>query len=233
MKVLVMGSTGGSGRAAVEQLLAAGHHVTAFARKEPNIPEARERLRYLRGDAIDASAVERAVAGHDAVVVALGISENPLRVRLFGPARTPANVRSAGTRNVIQAMRKQGVARLVVQTSYGVGATRERLRFIDALFFALLLKPQVADAETQNREVTESGLDWVLVQPVHLSDDADDSMPFVSTDGDTGTMKVSRTSVGRVLALAVTSPLFVGKSLAVSGQPAASAATQGTALPSK
>ena len=233
MKVLVMGSSGGSGRAAVEQLLAAGHHVTAFARQEPNVPEARERLRYLRGDAIDASAVERAVAGHDAVVVALGISENPLRVRLFGPARTPANVRSAGTRNVIQAMRKHGVTRLVVQTSYGVGATRERLGFVDALFIALLLKPQIADTETQSREVSESGLDWVLVQPVHLTDDADDSMPFVSTEGDTGTMKVSRASVGRVLALAVTSSAYVGRSLAVSGQPAASVSTQGTALPSK
>ena len=233
MKVLVMGSSGGSGRAAVEQLLAAGHHVTAFARQEPNVPEARERLRYLRGDVIDASAVERAVAGHDAVVVALGISENPLRVRLFGRARTPANVRSAGTRNVIQAMRKHGVTRLVVQTSYGVGATRERLGFVDALFIALLLKPQIADTETQSREVSESGLDWVLVQPVHLTDDADDSMPFVSTEGDTGTMKVSRASVGRVLALAVTSSAYVGRSLAVSGQPAASVSTQGTALPSK
>jgi len=33
MKILVMGATGGSGRAAVAELLAAGHEVTALVRR--------------------------------------------------------------------------------------------------------------------------------------------------------------------------------------------------------
>ena len=162
--------------------------------------------------------VERAVPGHDAVVVTLGIRENPVRVRLLGPARTPLHVRSAGTRNVIAAMRKHGIKKLVVQTTFGVGATRDKLRFMDKLVFEVLLKPQILDTEKQNTDVANSGLDWVLVQPVHLTDANEDSMPFASTTGEIGEISVSRTSVGRFLAHAVSSNEFVGKSVALSGQ---------------
>lgn len=223
MKVLVFGSTGGSGRAAVEFLLAQGHTVTAFTRRVESAAPGMEAVRTVIGDAMRQADVERAVSGQDAVIVTLGISENPLRVRLLGPARTPIDVRSAGTRHVIAAMRKHGVRRLVVQTTYGVGDTRDRLGLVDRLFFQLVLKPQIADTELQNAAVAGSGLDWILVQPVHLTDAAEDTMPFTSVAGDIGTLKVSRKAVGRFLAHAVQAPDLVGKSVAVSGQSRASA----------
>jgi len=215
MKVLVFGATGGSGRAAVQQLLAEGHVVSAFTRR----PLAEQRaVHHIHGDVMNRADVERAVMGQDAVVVTLGISENPFRVRLFGPARTPMTVRSLGTKHIIAAMHKHGVRKLVVQTTYGVGATRDRLKFADRLFFDLILKPQIVDTELQNSDVADSGLDWVLVQPVHLTDGADDAMPFISTQGDVGALKVTRNSVGRLLAQAVADPDLVRKSVAVSGQ---------------
>ena len=131
MKVLVVGATGGTGRATVAQLLEAGHHVTAFGRHPERVGVPSERLSLEVGDALNASDVERAVAGMDAVVVTLGISENPLRVRFLGPKHTPLDVRSAGTRNVIAAMQKYGVQRLVVLSSYGVAETRSKLALGD------------------------------------------------------------------------------------------------------
>lgn len=217
MKIAVIGATGGSGRAAVEFLLAAGHEVTAFARTPERVAIDHARLRLLAGDALSADDVERAIAGQDAVVVTLGITENPLRVRLLGPARTPLDVRSRGTELVIAAMRRHGVRRLIVQTSYGVGATRERLRFVDRLFFALLLKPQIADTEVQNRLVSESDLQWTLIHPVHLTDADESEMPFASTSGETARSSLSRRSVGRFLARAAESGGFVGQSVALSG----------------
>lgn len=216
MKVLVIGATGGSGKAAVKQLLARGHRVTAFARGEL-LGEAHPALCVVHGDATDASAVSRAVRGHDAVVVTLGISENPLRVRLFGAARTRDSVRSEGTRHVIAAMKEHGVRRLVVQTSFGVGATRAKLGFVDSLFFSLLLKPQIADTELQEAAVSGSDLDWVIAQPVHLSNQPADPMPFLSADGEIGGRLVSRASVGRFLADAVEDARYLRKSLALSG----------------
>lgn len=160
--------------------------------------------------------VEEAVRGQDAVVVALGIRENALRVRLFGPARTPLDIRSAGTRNVVRAMAKHGVRRLVVQSSYGVGPTRERLRAIDALLFALLLRPQIADTEEQERLVETSSLDWLLVQPVHLTDEAPGEPPFVSSEGDARKMTVPRATVGAFLADAVAKADLVRQRVAIS-----------------
>jgi nucleoside-diphosphate-sugar epimerase len=117
-----------------------------------------DRVTRVNGDATKADEVERAVAGHDAVIITLGITENPMWVRLFGAARTANDVRSAETRNVIAAKRKHGVRRLVVQSSYGVGDTCGSLRWVERLFFILLLKPQIADTEVQEIEVRESGL---------------------------------------------------------------------------
>jgi putative NADH-flavin reductase len=217
MKVLVMGATGGTGRATVAQLLSDGHQVTAFGRHPERVGAASERLRLQVGDALSASDVERAVAGQDAVVVTLGISENPLRVRLFGPAHTPLDVRSAGTRHAIAAMRRHGVRRLVVLSSYGVADTRGRLGLADRLFFNLILKPQIADTEKQHHEVSQCGLDWVLVQPVHLTDVDDDAPAFASTRGETELLKVSRKSVARFLARAAARRDYAQQSVSLSG----------------
>lgn len=217
MKSTVIGATGGSGKAAVERALEAGHEVTAFSRRATAMDLTHPRLRKIDGDATRVANVERAVAGRDAVIVTLGITENPLRVRLLGPARTPLDVRSRGTQTVIEAMQRCGVRRLIVQSSYGVGPTRDRLGLADRLLFSLLLAPQIADTEVQEQAVAASDLDWVLLQPVHLTDDDDDPRPHVSVDGAVGAMNVSRRSVGRFLVEAAERPELVRQSLALSG----------------
>jgi putative NADH-flavin reductase len=218
-KILVVGATGGTGRATVEALLAAGHEVTAFSRSASRFvgEHPHERLRAIDGDVMDPTQVSGAVLGHDAVIVTLGIRENPIRVRLLGPARTPLEVRSQGTRHVVAAMRRHGVSRLIVQSSFGVGETRDRLGFADRLFFALLIRPQIEDTEVQEQVVRGSELNWTIAQPVHLSDDEEDSPPFASSSGDTRRMKVSRRRVARFLVDALERPELTRRSVAVSG----------------
>lgn len=219
MKVIVFGATGGSGRAAIKWLVRAGHEVTAFARRPPATAtdESWQRVRVICGDVMRTERVKAAVTGHDAVVVALGISENPFVVRLRGPARTPADVRSAGTRNVIAAMHECGVRRLIVQSTYGLGETRARLRWLDKALFDLVLKPQLDDTDKQEAEVVDSGLAWTLVRPVHLTDGPATALPYASCAGDIVDYSVSRDSVGRFLALAAATEALAGKKVAVSG----------------
>ena len=213
MKVLVVGATGGSGRAAVTELVSRGHDVTALSRHASSLPG----VRAIDGDATDASLVGQLVEGQDAVVVALGISENPVRVRLRGPAATRLDIRSRGTHTVLAAMRRHGVRRVVVQTSYGTGPTAVGLPLATRLVFALLLRPQIADTERQGAELRASGLDWVEVQPVNLTDDPFAGPPLTSTDGSVEGMKVSRAQVGSVLADAVENASLVRQTVSVSG----------------
>jgi uncharacterized protein YbjT (DUF2867 family) len=216
MKVLVVGATGGSGRAAVDGLLLRGHEVTAFSRHATTLEAVGGKLRAVNGDATDPAAVDRVVRGQQAVIVTLGISQNALRVRLLGASDTPMDVRSRGTRNVIAAMRQHGVGKLVVQTAYGVGATRDQLPPLYRLLYWLVLRPQIADTEQQERAVRASGLDWVIAQPVSLTDDPHQGLPFASPTGELGGMKVSRGSVGRFLVQVAESSEFVSSSVALS-----------------
>jgi uncharacterized protein YbjT (DUF2867 family) len=215
VKVLVVGATGGSGRAAVDTLAGRGHEVTAFARRASAVFGGRAGVRAVDGDATVPGDVGRAVRGQDAVVVTLGISEPPLRVRLFGSAGTTPDVRSRGTATVVAAMREHGVRRLVVQSSYGVGETRDRLPLSSRLVFALLLRPQIDDHERQEEVVRASGLDWSLVQPVTLTDG--DEPAAVSGTGDTEGMRVSRRAVAAVLAGLIEAPGEHVRTVAVSG----------------
>jgi uncharacterized protein YbjT (DUF2867 family) len=216
MKVLVVGATGGSGRATVRELVSRGHEVTAFARHATALRDLGGQLQAVDGDATDPAAIDRVVQGQQAVIVTLGISENALRVRFFGSSATPMDVRSRGTRNVIEAMRRHKVSKLVVQTVYGVGVTRDKLPPLYRIMFWLVLRPQIADTELQEHAVRTSGLDWVVAQPVSLTDAPQTGLPFVSPTGELRGLKISRSCVGRFLVQAVETSQYLGRSVALS-----------------
>ena len=68
-RVLVVGATGGSGRATVDALLEKGLQVTAFARHADALAGRSDRLETINGDAMNRGDISAAVKGHDAVVV--------------------------------------------------------------------------------------------------------------------------------------------------------------------
>lgn len=214
-KITVIGATGGSGRQTIRALLDQGYKVTAVSRSASKVFG--KDVRCIDGSALDKDLLRQAIRGQDAVIVTLGISENPFRVRMAGPARTPLNVRSEGTRRVIEVMKELGVKRLLVQTTYGSGPSRNLLRPVDRLFFSLLLKPQIDDTEKQDRFVRDSGLAWTITQPVHLKDDASaEDQLLTAYDSAVGQWGISRTLVGRYTAQAVVDDSTVGKTVALS-----------------
>ena len=160
MKVLVIGATGLTGRHIVAQLLARGDEVTAFARKPEAIAERHPKLRVAQGEARDATSIERAVAGQDAVVSAFGarsMKKDDLQETLM--------------RNLVAAMKKQGVRRLVNCSTMGVGASRAEMPFFyRSILIPLLFKHLFADKERGERLLLASGLDFVNVLPGRLND---------------------------------------------------------------
>lgn len=217
MKIAVFGATGGSEKAALAAGSASGHEMTAFARKGAELRTAFPGVRVVEGDAMNPEAIAEAVDGQDAVIVALGIRENAMAVRLRGSRGTPMDIRSRGTQRIVEVMRQAQVRRLVVQSSYGVGETRERLGLVDRLVFAALLRPQIADTERQEQVIRDSGLEWVMAQPVHLTDQPAEGLPFASTTGEIRERKVSRERVGRFLVRALEDERYAFGTVALSG----------------
>lgn len=159
MKVIVFGATGSVGRLAVERMLKDGHTVTAFARKPRALSfddaDLAARLTLHAGDAMDAEQVADAVAGHDAAVITIGAG-----------ASRKSLIRSQGTMNVIRAMQKHGVRRLICQSTLGAHESWGNLNFFwKRIMFGALLKPVFKDHELQEQLVRASGLDWTIVRP--------------------------------------------------------------------
>lgn len=71
-KIIVFGASGGTGFEVVRQALEAGHQVTAFVRNLANLEVEHANLVVFQGDVTDAGAVEKAIAGQEPVVSALG-----------------------------------------------------------------------------------------------------------------------------------------------------------------
>jgi uncharacterized protein YbjT (DUF2867 family) len=212
MKILVVGASRGTGAELVAELTERGHEVTAYAR---SAAAGHGRVRRVVGDVLDRAALGEAMTGQDAVAVTLGIPENPFLVRLTRRASAPLDVRSRGTRNVVDAMHEHGVRRLVVQSTHGIGETYAELPLALKAFFVLAIRPQVDDHERQERLVRESGLAWTIVRPTVLHDDATEEPAFVGTDDHAPTMRVSRRQVARVEADALERDELAGRVLTV------------------
>ena len=160
MKIVIFGSTGGTGRELVRQALQLGHDVTAFARRRQALPISHEHLRIIEGDALQQSSVVGAMEGQDAVLSALGSRSLFRRVTLL----------SESTQYIVSAMERQGVHRLVVETSLGVGDSRGQLGLIGTwIGVGIFLARIYADKERQERIIAKSPLDWTIVRPAMLT----------------------------------------------------------------
>ncbi|QKV17167.1 NAD(P)-dependent oxidoreductase [Oricola thermophila] len=160
MKAIVFGATGNVGRLAVARMLRDGHAVTAFARRPGKIGIEHPALALKAGDAMDPGQVADAVKGHDAVVIALGSG-----------MKRKSRIRSTGTMNVIEAMHRHGVRRLVCQSTLGAHESWSNLNFFwKRIMFGLLLRPVFLDHELQEKLVRASGLDWTIVRPSAFAD---------------------------------------------------------------
>lgn len=109
---------------------------------------------------MEPSSLDDAMAAQSAVLCALG------HHRYYSNAR----VLSIGTRNIVEAMHRQQVQRLICETSLGVGDSSRDL----GLLYTLLVKPLLApryfrDKARQEAVIRNSGTDWTIVRPGALT----------------------------------------------------------------
>ena len=156
----------------MERAIAEGHEVTAFVRNPSRMTARHERLEVVVGDVFDLRPVEEAVAGKEAVISVLGSRQpsNPLHPRSPGDPKEPGSV---GSENIVAAMKKHGLRRFVCQTAWGVGDSKEDPGIAGSYFMKVIVPPllrdEYADKEAQERIVRESGLEWVIVRPMILT----------------------------------------------------------------
>ena len=161
MRVLIIGSTGGTGRQLVAQALERGYIVAALARNPSALQMEHPRLTIIKGNVLEMDSVQSAMHGQDAVLCALG------HKRFMYPTR----ILSDGTRNILRAMESQHVQRFVCETSLGLGDSAGRLGLIYTLFtIPIVLQFYFWDKTRQERLIAGSDTEWVIVRPGALTD---------------------------------------------------------------
>ena len=161
--LLIIGASRGIGRQAVEQALASGHSVRAFARSANAIALDDPRLEKRQGDALELDDLEPALEGVDAVIQTLGLTLRPSLIT--GPVR----LFSQATHCLVAAMKKAKVARLIAVTGFGAGSSSDSVGCISRIPFRLLLGRAYDDKSIQECLIEESKLRWTIVRPVILT----------------------------------------------------------------
>lgn len=156
--IIIFGATGSIGKELVPLAINTGYSVTAFVRNRSKITVSNNNLNVIEGDVLDAMTVERAMKGQDVVLVTLG-------------AGRKGQVREQGTANIIRAMEKEGIRRLICQSTLGTGDSNSKLNFFwKKIMFGWFLKEAFLDHERQENLVRKSDLDWTIVRPGAFSD---------------------------------------------------------------
>ncbi|WP_327586898.1 SDR family oxidoreductase [Nonomuraea sp. NBC_00507] len=196
MRILLIGSTGRTGRHVLAQGIERGHEITAFARRPELLPHMPKLAGVQQGDAHDLEAVRTAVSGQDAVIAAVGGS------------------RIAD--NLITAMPEAGVSRLVMTSSRSVPATRPRLAVTLAWLFFRQAYVDLARAEGM---LQVSGLDWTIARATMLTDKPAAGRVHVDFEDNAtgGAMQLSRADYAMTLLDVVEDSELIGKALGICG----------------
>jgi len=162
VKLLILGATGGTGKAIVTQALAAGHEVTALVRSRSSMTLDNPHLTVVDGGdvATDGAALGAATRGQAAVISALG----------RGKTFKSGNLMQRSVPRIIDAMQANGVTRLIFISALGVGDSLRDSPLLPKLFFKTLLRNIYADKLAGDRLIRSSGLQWTIVQPAVLTD---------------------------------------------------------------
>jgi len=158
VKLTIFGATGATGSQLVEQALAAGIQVVAFARNPSKIDANRGRLTIVQGELTDAAVIERAVSGAETVISVLGprpgedIKSKPL---------------TQGMQNILAAMQKAGVRRLIISSTPSASDPNDLPDFKFKILVDLIktaMRPAYEEIVNVARLVRASDTDWTIVR---------------------------------------------------------------------
>jgi putative NADH-flavin reductase len=194
MRIAIFGATGRIGRHALARAEDLGHSVTALSAAPP--AQAQDDVSWIQGDVRDPAAVNRCVAGTQAIVAALGVRAN-----------TPdeADALEAGMRNIVAAASEAGVRRIVTLSGAGISVPGDDKPVIDRVASAVVRRMAryvVAAKQREYEVLAASDLDWTALRPPLVVDGAAQGYRLASrlVPG----ARVRREDVGHALADVVT-----------------------------
>jgi putative NADH-flavin reductase len=156
MKIAIYGASGWIGGTVAAEALNRDHFVTAIARETSQVKLNHKRLRVIIGDATDHASVATAVAGHDAVVAAIG-----------GRREGRHDVVPAAVRALLIGLDRADVRRLVWVGGAGSLEVEPGIMLIDTPRFPAGLKAEASAQVAALRlfRACPEGIQWSFFSP--------------------------------------------------------------------
>ena len=202
MKLTILGATGSVGQKLVNQAIAANHTVTVLVRNPEKLEALRSRVTVVQGDVTDADAINRAIAGNDAVVSTLGHSKG-----------SPDDVLAVASSNAIAAMRAAHVKRLVVLANTSLLDSGDHPTFgqrVQGMLIGMMMGQINRDHAAQAENITECGLDWTIVRATMLADGPYSGKYRVGKLDDTAGSRIARADVADFLLACAVNGKYIG-----------------------
>ena len=162
--IVVFGGTSGIGLETVKLALDRGHKVTSITRRPERMELEHANLNNLKGDITKIETFEEVFKTSDVVISSIGL----------GPGRKPVYVYSKGMQAVLDAMQQAPLNRVITVTGIGAGDSKGHGGFFyDKILNPLMLKEDYKDKTRQEELLkSQSDVDWTIVRPGFLTDDA-------------------------------------------------------------
>lgn len=153
MKIVVIGSTGATGRLILTDAARRGHEITAFARDARALSGVQGVTAVVEGDARDRRKVDEAIAGQEAVITTVrGSGERDVATAIAG--------------TVTAAMLAHGVSRLIMTSAYGLVASKP---YVVAPLVRRAFAQAFSDQLAADNIVEQSGLNWTILRATRLT----------------------------------------------------------------
>ncbi|MCA9972101.1 MAG: SDR family oxidoreductase, partial [Anaerolineales bacterium] len=120
-----------------------------------------------------------------------------------------------GTRTILAAMQAQGVRRLIVVTSIGVGDSQDQVPLPFKMLMKTVLRKVMQAKEEQEKLVMASGLDWTIVRPGGLTDGPPTDRYTAGLDKSITAGQVSRADVAAFVLQQLADATYVQKTPAI------------------
>lgn len=165
--IAVFGSSGRTGKLFIKQALL-NHRIKALVRSSAKLKMNDENLEIFEGDVLKPEDVENVIAGSQAVVNLIGHVDG-----------SPENLQTKATENIITAMKKLGVKRLISLTGGGVrDEQNDAPKFMDKTIVFVMkylagkeTKYALLDGINHAALIKTTDLDWTIVRGPMLTND--------------------------------------------------------------
>lgn len=196
MNIVVLGASGGTGREVVRQAENRGWNVKAQVRRINPIDSWQKGTSVLVGDPLDKQFVQQLVTGADAVIVALGIARKTRSP--FAPLTSPTDLTSQSVANVLAAMQKGAVRRIIYISAFGAGDSWRMIPWWGRLFVRLSNVRYSIDDHTRSESLmVASALDWTALRPMMLAEGDRDASAKRMQPGDSLMVKVPKSALAK------------------------------------